>query len=140
MKGVSKPLGVWDWDGEYSLFKTEGAKRYLVKYSDNPKNKEKKGRISMTVAGLNPDKACDYIVEKYGESGAFSAFRDGMTIPHSASGKMTHTYLDEPFECVLTDCNGLQRTVRERTGIHLIESSYEMSLVQELLDYIDILR
>lgn len=31
-KGVKKPIGVWDDDGDYEVFATLGSKRYLVKY------------------------------------------------------------------------------------------------------------
>ena len=32
--GIKKLIGVWDFDGSYSRFKTLGAKRYLVEYKD----------------------------------------------------------------------------------------------------------
>ena len=35
VKGEIKPLGVWDFEGYYTRFKTLGAKRYLVEEDDN---------------------------------------------------------------------------------------------------------
>lgn len=52
IKGESKPLGVWDFDGFYNEFKTLGAKRYIVNHDDN---------ISITVCGLSKKSGKEYI-------------------------------------------------------------------------------
>ena len=50
LKGDKKPLGVWDFDGFYTRFKTLGAKRYLVEYYDDV---EERLKLKLTVSGLN---------------------------------------------------------------------------------------
>ncbi|WP_369141281.1 hypothetical protein, partial [Modestobacter versicolor] len=54
IKGVEKPLGVWDFEGNYSRFKTVGAKRYLV---------EENGKLKLTVAGLSKQNGINYMKE-----------------------------------------------------------------------------
>lgn len=71
-KGEEKPLGVWDFDGHYSYFKTLGAKRYLVKYSDDPRNGDDAGIYKITVAGLSKQKAVEYLKFKAAMSNKFN--------------------------------------------------------------------
>ena len=44
IKGKTKPLGIWDFDGHYKRFKAVRAKSYIYQYDD--------GSFGMTVAGL----------------------------------------------------------------------------------------
>lgn len=53
IKGTEKPLGVWDFEGIYTKFKTLGAKRYAY---------EQDGKFNITVSGLNKKCAVPYIV------------------------------------------------------------------------------
>lgn len=142
--GVKKPLGVWDFDGHYRRFKTLGAKRYLVEYSDDPRNKKKdRGRIQMTVSGLNKQTCVPYICTgwRYTLDGKeigtpFDVFADDMYIPPEYTGKMTHTYIDEEESGELTDYLGNVAHWREKSSIHLEKSDYSLSLSREYLDYI----
>ncbi len=43
-QGKSKTIGIWDYEGNYSKFKTLGAKRYLVLENDE---------LHLTLAGLS---------------------------------------------------------------------------------------
>lgn len=58
-KGVSKMIGLWDREDDYSIFKTAGAKRYIYEYA-------KTGIINMTVSGVNKKYAMPYLLYKYG--------------------------------------------------------------------------
>ena len=88
IKGVEKPLGVWENEGMYQIFKTCGAKRYMVM---------KDFKLSFTVAGCSKVQAIPYLQEKYGKYKAFDYFGDNMYIPPEHTSKMTHTYIDEGF-------------------------------------------
>ena len=113
--GEDKPLGVWETDGVYDRFKTLGAKRYAY---------EQDGKFKTTIAGLSKSKGSEYIERM----GGFDFFKDNMQIPEEETGKLTHTYIDEPFRCPLTDYNGVTMVVGERSCIHLGGCSYDMSL------------
>lgn len=126
MDGIKKCLGVWDYEGEYSRFKTLGAKRYMV---------EKDGKINITVSGLNKKVCVPYMVKQWGEN-AFEHFTDELYIPPEYTGKNTHTYIDDERAGVVTDYTGKQCTFRELSGVHLMKSDYSLSIAREYADYI----
>ena len=146
--GIKKCLGVWDFDGEYSRFKTLGAKRYLVKYSDNPENGKNRGKVNITVSGLNKQVCVPYLMEKaHGDiSKVFDLFVDGreymgkkttpLYIPPEFTGKMTHTYIDEPRTGTVIDYLGTPGEYRELSGVHLSKSDYTMSISREYSDFL----
>lgn len=137
IKGVKKPLGVWDFDGHYSTFKTLGAKRYMVRYSDDARNPDdKRGTISMTVSGLNKKDCMPYLLKTYGEGGVFDAFDDDLYIPPEYTGKNTHTYIDDIREGVVTDYYGVPAPYYERSAVHLAKADYSLSLAREYTDYL----
>lgn len=138
--GENKPLGVWDFDGHYSRFKTLGAKRYMVEYSHDERNSPKKrGKINITVSGLNKSKTVPYLLETYGDA-IFDAFNDDLHVPPEYTGKLTHTYIDEPRDGVITDYLGQSHDYHELSGVHLEKSGYDLSLSDEYISYILSLR
>lgn len=136
IEGKKKLLGVWDFDGHYSRFKTLGAKRYLVEYSKDPRNGKKQGKIMMTVAGLSKQNGVKYMLKRYKKRGIFDAFREGLYIPPESTGKMTHTYIDKPRSGVVTDYLGQENSYHELSGIHLEPVDYSLSIGREFSDYI----
>lgn len=138
--GVIKPLGVWDFDGHYESFKTLGAKRYMVTYSYDKRNKKKNmGKTTITVAGLNKQKAVPYlqnIVERTGNITIYDLFNDDMYIPAEYTGKNVHTYINEIREGYLTDYTGLTEHYKELSGIHLAQADYSLKLAQTYRDYL----
>ena len=126
INGVEKPLGVWDFEGTYTRFKTLGAKRYMV---------EKDDKINITVAGLNKKVCVPYLLNKYGKN-VFENFNDELYIPPEYTGKNTHTYIDECKEGYLTDYKGIKAYYKEITSVHLAPSDYSLSLSKEYSDYI----
>ena len=134
---VKKCLGVWDFDGHYKQFKTLGAKRYLVQYSDDERNPAKKrGTFNLTVSGLNKKTCVPHLLEKYGESGIFDAFNNELYIPPDYTGKNTHTYIDEPRTGTVVDYLGVPGEYDERSGVHLEKSDYSLKISREYLDYL----
>lgn len=135
--GVKKCLGVWDFDGHYKQFKTLGAKRYLVQYSDDERNKPKdRGKYNLTVSGLNKKICVPYLLDTYGETGIFNVFNNNLYIPPEHTGKNTHTYIDEPRAGVVVDYLGTPGKYNELSGVHLEKSDYSLSISREYLDYI----
>ena len=117
VKGVEKPMGVWDEDGHYLRFKTLGAKRYLVETEDH--------KIKCTIAGANKKKASEFIAA---QDDPFEFFSDDMCIDAEHSGRLIHTYLDEPFTFEGKDYLGNHYKGVELTGIHMSESEYNLKL------------
>lgn len=120
--GVKKLLGVWDYDGHYDIFKSNGAKRYLT-------FTEGKG-LHMTVAGLNKKIGCQYIWDtaEHDPEKAFELFSDGLHIPEDSTGKLTHFYSDEEDEGYLTDYTGKKSRYRETGSICLTKQDYNLKL------------
>lgn len=127
IKGVKKPLGVWDFDGKYSRFKTLGAKRYMVEYADNKE-------INITVSGLNKKICVPYILEKCDDS--FSFFDRDMYIPAGATGKNTHTYIDDKRTGILRDYTGMECEYEELSAVHMEGADYSLSIAREYADYL----
>ena len=139
IKGVKKPLGVWDFDGHYSRFKTLGAKRYLVEYSDDKRNEEKKrGTINITVSGLNKQKCVPYMLKKAKNDidKVFKAFDDELYIPANYTGKLTHTYIDDERSGVVIDYRGTPGEYCEKSSVHLYKSDYSLSISEEYVNYL----
>lgn len=144
IEGEVKTIGIWDYEGLYTRFKTVGAKRYMT---------EKNGEISMTVSGVNKKCAIPYLLAKYGRGNIFKEFNNGLTIPNkndlgipiydkngilinNPTGKMTHTYIDEMQEAVISDYNGVSCYVCELSSIHLENAEYTLSLSDRYVEYL----
>lgn len=129
--GVISPIGVWDLDGEYSRFKTLGAKRYLVEYKDTKE-------MEMTVAGLSKRNGLNYLKTIYKDNTeVFNAFNDEMYIPAEHTGKMTHTYIDEPMTFKLQDYQGKEGTGRALSSVHLEKTDFTLSLARQYQEFIE---
>lgn len=132
VRGVEKPLGVWDYEGKYDLFKTLGAKRYLV---------FKNGKFELTVAGLNKRKAVPYLIQQkpyqhLSVKQIFRSFDNELFVPAEYTGKLTHTYIDEPRAGVLVDYQGNSYEYEELTGVNLEPSEYGLSLSRQFISYL----
>lgn len=144
IEGKEKLIGEWDYDGDYSYFKTLGAKRYITVSKDT---------IVLTVSGLNKNYALPYILDQCGikyerQNGkckmlgqpnikkVFDFFSEGMYIPKGKTGKNTHTYIDDEFGCVVQDYKGKYCKVHEKSCIHLDEADYKLSLAEDYLNFI----
>ena len=130
IKGIEKPLGVWDFEGVYDNFKTIGAKRYI--YSKN-------NEIQITIAGVNKKSGKDYLLYKFKDiKTIFNRFNDGLIFPATyindkneevlGCGKLTHTYIDEHYTYELVDYLGNKDNVEEYSYVHLEPCEYRMDL------------
>lgn len=127
IKGIEKPIGVWDFDGHYKRAKFLGAKRYMVEYDD--------GKVSLTVSGLNKKVAIPYLQQKYGDK-IFENFDKHLYVPREYTGSNTHTYIDNERIGIITDYLGKEYNYKEETSVHIEGSEYTLSLTKEYTDYI----
>lgn len=136
IKGVNKMLGVWDYEGTYSRFKTLGAKRYMVEEKDALFANGKSYPVSLTVSGVNKKAAIPYLLDKYGQDGIFQAFTNYLSIPPHATGKNIHTYIDYEQQGQFEDYTGQTGTFHELTGVHLEATGYSLSLSVMYLNFL----
>lgn len=125
IEGKSKPIGVWDYEGHYSRFKTLGAKRYMV---------EQDGKIKITVAGLGKKVALNYILSQ--EQDAFEFFSNDMYIPKGHAGKMIHTYIDIPSKGVVKDYLGNYGEFNELSSLYMEPADYSLSIGTEYANFL----
>lgn len=125
--GIEKPIGVWDFDGQYKRFKTLGAKRYMVETEKN--------EIILTVSGLNKYKFTEYLKVKKIEN-PFDFFTDDMEIEAEYSGKNVHIYFDDEQTGTLTDYTGIEHTFHEKSGMWMGQSDYKLTIGATFADYL----
>ena len=123
IKGETKTLGIWDFDGFYTMFKTLGAKRYIFQKDD---------KISITVCGLSKKSGKEFIEN---QEKPFLFFNDGMFVDCEHTGKMTHTYIDREIENIITDYLGNPAYYHEKSFIHLEKTDYLLSLSDMYIKY-----
>lgn len=133
--GKVKLLGVWDYEGTYSRFKTLGAKRYMVEHKDALNVNGQSYDFSLTVSGVDKKCAIPYMVKTYGEN-IFDAFTDYLHLPSEGCGKNLHTYVDYKTEGTVTDYNGEVSEFCELSTVHLEPTDYNLSLSVMYLDYL----
>lgn len=132
-RGQEKTLGIWDFEGVYSRFKTLGAKRYMTETKDAKTGKK---CVSLTVSGVNKKTAIPYLLDKYGTDGIFEAFCNYLEIPDTATGKNLHTYIDYETDGEITDYKGVKAHFHEMTATHLEPTSYNLSLSVMFINYL----
>lgn len=128
-KGVVKMLGVWDYEGTYSNFKTLGAKRYL--YQENNK-------LAITVAGLSKQNGLSYMLECAGDDQlkVFDLFDDNLYIPSDKTGKMTHSYIDDERSLSVTDYQGVVNEIKTVSSLHLEPCDFTLSISVKYKDFL----
>lgn len=124
-KGRIRNLGVWDYEGIYTRFKTLGSKRYLV---------ETNGKFSLTVSGVNKKFAIPYMLTQ--SNNIFDIFNENLVIPKGHTGKKILTYIDDEISGKLVDYNGIEYSYKELSSIHMEDTSYNFSMSQVYLDFI----
>ena len=124
IQGKAKPLGIWEFEGNYSHFKTLGAKRYLVKEN---------GEFHLTVAGLSKKNGITHMVNicRGDTEQVFNIFNDDLYIPADKTGKMTHTYIDTEKEMFVVDYDGVHERVLTLSGIHLEPCDFTLSISEQ---------
>ena len=127
IKGNKHPLGVYESEGIYKMFKTLGAKRYL--YMDGS------GHNASTVSGVKKS-AIEYLNNRYGRYGIFEHFNNGLVIPAAVSGKTESVYNDEPIEGVNIDYLGNKIEYSELTSVSIRQCDYSMNRSEKFIEYL----
>ena len=129
VKGEVKPLGIWEFEGNYNRFKTLGAKRYLVQEGD---------KYSLTVAGLSKANGMQYIQEvcENDSEKIFNMFNNELYIPSNKTGKMTHTYIDNEQSNKVTDYLGSSTIEHALSGVHLGACDFTLSISKQYLNFL----
>lgn len=129
VKGETKPLGIWEFEGNYNRFKTLGAKRYLVQEGE---------QFTLTVAGLSKANGMEYIKDvcKNDSDKIFDMFNDSLYIPSDKTGKMTHTYIDNEQANQVTDYLGVSNYEHALSGVHLGACDFTLSISIQYLNFL----
>lgn len=127
IKGIEKPIGVWDREPHIDKFKTLGAKRYMTLID---------GELSITVSGVNKKTAIPWLLEKCTPDEAFEAFEDGLIVPEDATGKLTHYYIDKPYEGDMTDYKGNKYHYVAPSGVYLEKTSYSFDISGDYIRFL----
>lgn len=133
-KGKKHIMGLFDFDGFYEEFITQGAKKYAyTKYIDNKKltkdsNVIKKGKekslvLEITVAG----------VPKIGAKALkkLSDFKDNLVFNFKDTGKNLLMYNDNQESFILTDYLGNKLEVTDKYGCCLVPTTYVLGKSEE---------
>ena len=109
-------LGIFDHDADYKEFITQGAKKYA--YTD-----KKYGEIHITCSGVPKDgaKALKSLDE----------FKDNFVFDYKYTNKNLCVYNDEMKEFELIDYKGKRQKVKDKYGVVLIPTTYELGKSQE---------
>ena len=129
IKGKEKMLGVYDFEGVYTKFKTLGAKRYMT---------YKEGELSYTIAGCGKIKGVPYLLDKFNNDidAIFEYFNEGFTIPSTHTMKQTHTYIDDELRAFVTDYQGHKTNVYEKSYIHLEPCEFSLTMASKFKEFL----
>lgn len=95
-KGHDHYLGVFEYEGTYKRFRTDGAKKYAYEDED--------GMLHITIAGVNKKKGAEELMEY----GGLEAMKDGFTF--QKAGGVELVYNDKPYGEYTVDGHKLEIT------------------------------
>lgn len=129
-KGNAKCLGVWEHEYDAKRFKTIGAKRYLVEYTD--------GKLALTVAGTNKASTLEYIQQQalVTKQSPFDIFNEHLVVPAEYAKRTTAKFIDKPSNGFVTDYLGVRRYYESESGVYIKPTSYSFSITDEMIDAI----
>ena len=128
-KGKEHMLGLFEYEGTYKEFITQGAKKYAVKELElNEETNELEEKIKITVAGV-PKGGAKALKD-------LKDFKDGFIFRYKDTNKNLLFYVDNQDDYLLTDYNGEEYLVTDRSGCCLLPNSYTLG---KALDYCHLL-
>lgn len=146
IKGQNRMLGVFDFDGHYEKFITQGAKKYAVITKKKiDKIKDSNGNfidevnvikiednfaycIEITVAGV-PKKGCKALK-------TLEDFKDNLVFTYKDTGKNLLIYLDDQSEKDICDYKGKFQHITDKSGCAIIPTTYVLGKSQEYAELI----
>jgi hypothetical protein len=160
IKGNERPLGIFDIEEPYIYFKTLGAKRYIYKLEKEHRYKYNISKsykyfnmvgdkiyrytaiydstFHITIAGVSKESGAKYMCELAHEKGLtpFDIFNDDLYFPAGKCGKKTLLYKDTGFTEIVTDYQGNDCIVHEKSYIYMCDSDYTLSIAGDFMHLI----
>ena len=99
---------------------------------------EHDGEVQVTVAGMVKGSYEAYCKKEGWDM--WEHFTDKLELPASDSWKKTTVYYDQPFDDELTDFRGETVSIHEGSSVAIIDIPFSMSVEQEFMSRIEILR
>ena len=130
VKGVKKPLGVWDFEGTYKKFKTLGAKKYI--YEDE------NGELETTIAGLPKKNGKAYLlkISNNDMNKVFENFNPSFSVPKEFTGKLLSTYIDEEKSFLVKDYQGHVTRETALSSTHLEPTSFTINFSETFANFL----
>lgn len=119
IKGIERMLGLFDDDGHYDEFITQGAKKYAVKIGD---------KIKITVAGV-PKSGAKALKD-------LNDFRDNFVFKFEDTNKNLLMYTEEQKPFIIEDYQGNIMEVKDKSGCCLVPTTYVLG---KALEYTNLL-
>ena len=135
-KGTEHPLGVFDSDGHYQEFITQGAKKYAYRAYENIygfKNNyqfRKENELHITVSGV-PKSGVKALKND------ISNFKDDLLFEYKDTGKNLLYYCDKQQEIDLTDYQGNTAHIQDLSGCCILPTSYKLSKALEYAELVN---
>lgn len=140
IEGEPHLLGVFDCDGEYKEFITQGAKKYA--YIKNVKKSKVKPKSNVIKDyGTNCD-VLEITVSGVPKEGAkclksLDEFRDDLEFTFNNTNKNILFYSENQQEIDMTDYQGNVYHVNDKSGCCLVPTTYKLSKALEYTDLLD---
>lgn len=145
-KGERHTLGVFDNDGRYEEFITQGAKKYAyTKWVDIKKIQDKDGKIKKDVNVQeikgNKAKILEITVAGVPKTGALglknlSEFKDDFVFDFKYTNKNLLMYCENQEKCCIIDYKGKEYQVTDKTGCCIVPTTYVLGKALEYADLI----
>lgn len=131
IKGRERPIGIWDYEGRYEMFKTLGSKRYMTFDGHD---------IEPTVAGISPENLRKYLEhETSNTDDKFRMFDDGLHVPQEYTGKLASIYCDD-IDIEIEDYQGRPYHVIQKHGVCLKPVDFTLTMTGSFIDMVKMLQ
>lgn len=120
IKGKERMLGLFDDDGHYDEFITQGAKKYAIKQN---------GEIHITVSGV-PKKGSKALHD-------LNDFKDNFIFRYEDTGKQNLIYCDNQESIEITDYQGHITLVSDNSGCCIVPTTYELGKSEEYMELLN---
>lgn len=126
-KNVAMPYLLWEYSNISQLIPREEVE---LAYCQDSRRREESKVAMNKICEFRKSGVLDYSL-------IFNKFKDGLYIPKGYTGKLTMTYLDEPFQVECTDYLGQTVTISELSAIHAEPQDYWLSQHEAYLRFIE---
>lgn len=137
--GIEHTLGLFENDGNYAEFITQGAKKYA--YKKWIKNEKLKKGMNIVKKGKDKSLVLEITVSGVPKSGAkalkkLEDFKDNLVFDFKDTNKYIIYYNDDEREFELEDYTGIKTKVDEKYGCCLLPTTYTLG---KSLEYVELL-